>query len=56
MERRIRRAAALLVEDERPIGDVASALGYADLFLFSRQFSAVMGVAPRVWRVRHRAS
>lgn len=56
MERRIHRAAALLVESDRPIGDIAHDLGYADLFLLSRQFSAVMGMPPRAWRARHRAS
>ena len=36
------------------IGAVASYYGYSDVFFFSRQFKAVVGVAPGQWRQRER--
>lgn len=53
MERRIQQAAVAVLADRRPIGAIAADFGYGDLFLFSRQFRAVMGVSPRAWRQRH---
>lgn len=53
VRRRIQRAAALLDQgDNRSVAQVAAALGYTDSFLFSRQFKAVMGLAPQSYRSR----
>lgn len=51
---RIRRAAERL-ESAASVGEVAEEFGYADLFLFSRQFRAVMGCSPRDWRAGQRS-
>jgi AraC-like DNA-binding protein len=50
MRERMRRAADELVETSRSIKSVAYSLGYADLYLFSRQFRAAMGKSPRSYR------
>jgi AraC-like DNA-binding protein len=50
VETRIRAAARELREHADAVGAVAARYGYADLFLFSRQFRDVMGISPRVWR------
>lgn len=50
LRRRIEHAAQRLRETDLPVGAVAAELGWQDLFLFSRQFRAVMGVPPREWR------
>ena len=50
LEQRVRHAAQHLLETERRVGEVAGDFGYTDVFLFSRQFKAVMGVSP----ARHR--
>jgi AraC-like DNA-binding protein/quercetin dioxygenase-like cupin family protein len=50
VEQRIRHAAQHLLETERRVGEVAREFGYADVFLFSRQFKAVTGRSP----LRHR--
>ena len=47
---RIRAAARALRDGSEPVGAVAGRHGYDDLFLFSRQFSRVMGVSPRRFR------
>ncbi len=52
VRRRIDRAALALDESGEPIGAIASQMGYDDVFLFSRQFKAVMGVSPRAYRNR----
>ncbi|AWW43134.1 hypothetical protein DN051_41715 (plasmid) [Streptomyces cadmiisoli] len=52
VRRRIQRAALLLDQADRSVAQVAAALGYTDSFLFSRQFKAVMGVAPQNYRSR----
>jgi AraC-like DNA-binding protein len=49
---RIRHAAGELLASHVAVAAVAHRYGYADLFLFSRQFRAVMGVAPRRWRAQ----
>jgi len=43
---RMERAHQLLQETGMSVGDVAAALGYGDLFLFSRQFRQVFGMPP----------
>lgn len=50
VEVRIRAAAGELRDGSGRIGALAERYGYADLFLFSRQFRQVMGVPPRAWR------
>ena len=47
---RIEAAIRLLVEGERSIADIAYACGYADHSAFSRQFKAVVGIAPTAYR------
>ncbi|HEU5103902.1 MAG TPA: AraC family transcriptional regulator [Roseiflexaceae bacterium] len=43
---RLERARTLLEETTMPIGQIAHALGYADVFLFSRQFKQQYGLSP----------
>jgi AraC-like DNA-binding protein len=50
LRRRIHAAAAMLSESDLPIKEISQRLGFCDLFLFSRQFKQVMGVAPRTYR------
>src|SRR5690606_23344363 len=47
---RIHHAAERLRQGREPIAAVAEAFGYANPFLFTRQFTAVMGRSPRSWR------
>ena len=47
---RLRRAARLLAEEERPITDVAYDSGFADLSNFVRTFRRAAGVSPRAFR------
>ncbi len=47
---RLRRAAALLTEEERSITDVAYDAGFADLSNFVRTFHRAAGVSPRDFR------
>jgi AraC family transcriptional regulator len=47
---RLRRAAALLAEEARPVTDVAYEVGFADLSNFVRTFHRAAGVAPRDFR------
>lgn len=51
--RRIHAAAQRLDESDDSVGAVAARYGYSDVFFFSRQFKAVLGVSPRAWRTRH---
>lgn len=50
LERRIERARQLLTETDMDLGEIARALGYADVFYFSRQFKQFTGMAPGLWR------
>jgi AraC-like DNA-binding protein/mannose-6-phosphate isomerase-like protein (cupin superfamily) len=50
MHERVRRAAQELRESDASIGAVAARQGFADIFIFSRQFSHVMGLSPSAWR------
>jgi AraC-like DNA-binding protein/mannose-6-phosphate isomerase-like protein (cupin superfamily) len=52
VRRRIQHAAVQLDEAADSIAQIATALGYPDVFLFSRQFKAVMGVSPTAYRAR----
>ncbi len=47
---RIQLAAQRLLEIPSPVSVVAGEFGYPDVFLFSRQFKAVMGMSPLAWR------
>jgi AraC-like DNA-binding protein len=47
---KIERACTLLLETSMSIGMVADALGFRDIFYFSRQFRAHMGLAPLAYR------
>lgn len=47
---RLRRAARLLAEEERPVTDVAYEAGFADLSNFVRTFRRAAGVSPRAFR------
>jgi AraC-like DNA-binding protein len=49
---RVRRARQLLVESNLSIKEIASALGYRDIYFFSRQFKAKMGMTPSEARRR----
>ena len=51
---RLRRAARLLGEDDRPITDVAYASGFADLSNFVRTFHRTAGVSPSRFRAASR--
>ncbi|MEV1170793.1 AraC family transcriptional regulator [Nonomuraea sp. NPDC049784] len=52
VRRRVHQAALRLDETTDSIAEVAADFGYPDVFLFSRQFKAVMGVSPRAYRAR----
>lgn len=52
---RLRRAARLLADDERPITDVAFDVGFGDLSNFVRTFRRAAGVSPRRFREIARA-
>lgn len=47
---RLRRAARLLADEERPVTDVALESGFADLSNFVRSFRRAAGVSPRAFR------
>jgi AraC-like DNA-binding protein len=47
---RLRRAARLLAEGERPVTDVALEAGFADLSNFVRSFRRAAGASPRAFR------
>lgn len=49
---RVRRARQLLLESNLSIKEIASALGYRDIYFFSRQFKAKMGMTPSEARRR----
>ena len=49
--RRLQQARMLLESTDLPIGEIAEALGYADVGFFSRQFKQIVGRSPS----RHRA-
>ena len=53
---RLRHAARLLADDDRPITDVAYDVGFADLSNFVRTFHRAAGVSPRKFRAASRGS
>jgi len=50
LEERMKCAATQLIDTDAPISRIAEALGYFDIYLFSRQFKQIMGVSPRRYR------
>ncbi len=50
IRRRLDRARAMLLERERSIQGIATALGYANPFQFSTQFKRLVGVSPATYR------
>ena len=53
---RLRHAARLLADDDRPITDVAYDVGFADLSNFIRTFHRAAGVSPQKFRAASRGS
>lgn len=51
---RCEEAQRLLAETERPLKEIASALGFADAVVFHRAFKARTGQTPGAYRRRHR--
>ncbi|HAT11319.1 MAG TPA: hypothetical protein DCS97_12180 [Planctomycetes bacterium] len=49
-QRRLERAAELLSGAQRPVAEVATAVGFSDPFHFSREFRIAFGMAPRDYR------
>ena len=49
---RLRRAALLLLETQRPVTDVAYEVGFGDLSNFVHAFRREMGASPREFRTR----
>jgi len=47
---RLQRAQQLLLETSLQVGEVAQAVGFRDIFYFSRQFSKHFGLPPSVYR------
>lgn len=56
VDSRLERAAQLLHETDMTVSEIADALGYRDLFFFSRQFKARQGVPPSALRRSARPS
>lgn len=50
LEQRMEAAMLRLAETELRVGEIAADLGYADVFLFSRQFKVIAGVSPLAFR------
>lgn len=55
LQRRIGRARDLLGDTDLPVRAVALQLGYHDVYFFSRQFAATVGVPPSTYRRSHQA-
>jgi AraC-like DNA-binding protein len=52
VDQRIRRAKQLLEESDVSVKEIAAALGYSDVFFFSRQFTQKTGQTPTGYRAR----
>jgi AraC family transcriptional regulator of arabinose operon len=50
LEHRVARARQLLGTTDEPIKQIASTLGYRDVFYFTRQFTQFTGVSPALYR------
>ena len=53
---RLRRAARLLADDEKPVTDIAYDVGFGDLSNFVRTFHRAAGVSPGKFRQASRGS
>lgn len=53
LEERMRLAGVRLLESSATVSQIAGELGYEDIFSFSRQFKAVVGLSPTQYRQRH---
>jgi AraC-like DNA-binding protein len=49
---RLEHAQTLLSQSRMGIEQIATALGYSDVFFFSRQFKQRIGLSPATWRAR----
>ncbi len=47
---RMNQAVYLLRDENRRIGEIADALGYADMYTFSKMFKRSMGLSPKSFR------
>jgi transcriptional regulator GlxA family with amidase domain len=54
MSRRLKRAAALLRDTDRPIADVCRAVGLRSVGSFTTSFGQAFGVPPAAYRAAHR--
>lgn len=54
LEQRVRRAQQLLVQSDRPLAAIASAVGFFDQGHFSRQFRRLVGTTPSSYRKTRR--
>jgi AraC family transcriptional regulator, arabinose operon regulatory protein len=50
IQARVERARQLIQETDMPLGQIASALGYEDVYFFSRQYKQYTGTAPSALR------
>jgi len=51
---RVRMAAAVLSDSDKPISQIAYEVGFESINTFNRQFRSVFAAAPRQWRMQHR--
>lgn len=47
---RLEKAAELLVNTDKPVGEISESVGYSDALYFSKVFSKKYGFSPSVWR------
>ena len=52
---RMQHARWLLADGQRPIAEIAAAVGLPDRFAFTRTFKRCFGCSPREWRALHRS-
>jgi transcriptional regulator GlxA family with amidase domain len=50
LQSRIAAARHLLSDTDLPIKQIAARLGYSNVYFFSRQFTAMAGVSPGIYR------
>ena len=50
---RLKYAARLLTESDRPISDIAYDVGFSDPYYFSRAFKKLFEMSPKQWRQEH---
>lgn len=52
--KRIQKAVALLIQTKTPISDVATEVGFTNVYHFSRYFKQIMGLSPMKYRQQNR--